>query len=144
MLKSSEVRKSVPVKRSVAHRMKAVIVEDDQFVAATIAAMLAKKDIDVISFPALTPARDFLEREKVNLAIVDLGLPDGEGLDLVKYIRSSELNSATPIIIATANKSDSVLFDALGPGGAMFVSQKPINWQCLEFVLDGTVMSQPA
>lgn len=144
MLKPSALRKSEIHRKPVSHKMKAVIVEDDQFVAATIAAMLAKKDIDVMSFPALTPARDFLEREKVHLAIVDLGLPDGEGLDLVKYIRSSELNSATPIIIATANKSDSVLFEALGPGGAMFVSQKPINWQCLEFVLDGTVMSQTA
>lgn len=121
-------------------KLRAVVVEDDAFVMATLQLKLARKGIEVVPFGALTPAREFLAKEKVDFAVIDLGLPDGEGLDLLKFIRQTSVNKDTPVIIATANRSDAVLEEALGRDGAMFVSQKPIDWSCLEYVIDGTVL----
>lgn len=122
--------------------LRAVVVEDDAFVLATIEMRLAKRDVETVGFGAISPARDYLQRQKVDFAIIDLGLPDGDGLELLKFIRQTPLNKEIPIIIATANRSDTLLKDVLGPDRAIFVSQKPIDWACLQYVLDGTVLQQ--
>lgn len=122
-------------------RVRAVVVEDDAFVAAAITAKLERRNIEVIWFDGFVAARDYLSRQAADFAILDIGLPDGNGLDLIGVIRQSPLNKEMPVVIATSNTSDSLLIEALGPQRAMFVSQKPIDWNRLQLVLDGTVLS---
>lgn len=122
--------------------IKAVIVEDDEFVLATIQGRLAKRKIESVPFTHVAAAREYFEKEKADLAIIDLSLPDGKGIDLIKFIRTTRLNSGIPVIIATANRSDGLLKEALSRDLAMFVSQKPIDWACLDYVIEGTVMKE--
>jgi DNA-binding response OmpR family regulator len=122
------------------HTLKAVIVEDDEFVIATMRARLARRNIESVAFTHIAAARDFFENERADLAIIDLGLPDGRGLDLIRFIRTTRLNKNIPVIIATANRGDNLLTEALSRDVAMFVSQKPIDWACLEYVIEGTVL----
>ncbi len=71
---------------------------------------------------------------------MDLGLPDGNGMDLIKEIRASEVNDKLPIIIATSNEDEQTAMQAYDQHGAMLVSRKPIAWSCLEYVLQNTVV----
>jgi DNA-binding response OmpR family regulator len=133
---------SKSVKGMSPRTIKAVIVEDDEFVLATIQGRLAKRKIESVPFTHVAAAREFFEKEKADLAIIDLSLPDGKGIDLIKFIRTTRLNSDIPVIIATANRSDGLLKEALSRDLAMFVSQKPIDWACLDYVIEGTVMKE--
>lgn len=118
----------------------AMVVDDDKFMLATIKLRLAKKGIEVVTFETITEARVYIATAKIDFAILDLGLPDGDGMELLSDIRNSDINRDIPIIIATARQDDKTLIDALKKGGAMLVSQKPIDWACLDFVLDSTVL----
>jgi two-component system phosphate regulon response regulator PhoB/two-component system alkaline phosphatase synthesis response regulator PhoP len=58
----------------------------------------------------------FLQREKPDLIILDLMLPDIDGLDVCRYLRKSEALAQIPVIMLTArgDESDKVLGLGLG------------------------------
>lgn len=119
----------------------AVVVDDDAFVLASIVAKLKKMNVEATSFQAVAPAIAHLNRVKVDFAIIDLGLPDGDGTEIITAMRSSKTNAETPVVVVTASKDDEVFMSTLKDGRAMFVSQKPIDWSCLEYLLEGTVLN---
>lgn len=121
--------------------VKALVVEDDKLVSATIAVRLKRRGIEPIQFDSIEKAREFLSRNRVAFAILDLGLPDGDGRELLDDIRRSTINYDIPIIVVTGSKDEWLPQEMLGRARAMFLSQKPIDWRCLDFVIDGTVAS---
>ncbi len=68
----------------------------------------------------------FLRREKPDLILLDLMLPDIDGLDVCRYLRKSEGLSDVPVIMLTArgDESDKVL--GLGLGADDYVT-KPFS-----------------
>lgn len=64
--------------------------------------------------PTLRQARQLLERSIYDVAIVDLSLPDGSGLDLLR--EQQQRNIATCFIVATIHDDDEHLFGALRAG----------------------------
>lgn len=64
--------------------------------------------------PTLRQARQFLDRFIYEIAIVDLSLPDGSGLDLLR--EQKQRNVATSFIVATIHDDDEHLFGALRAG----------------------------
>lgn len=131
-------RQSAPKSTS---RMLAIVVDDDAFVRATICARLAKMNIAAEEFGNVEESVDFVQNNPFDFAIVDLGLPDGTGHEIITAIRNSERNSDAPVIIVTADQSDRTYMEGLGHDRAMFVSQKPIDWDCLNCVLEGTILN---
>jgi len=83
--------------------MKLLIVEDNEQLVEEIATFL--KENNFISEYALTlrKAKEKVELYQYDLVIVDLGLPDGDGLDLIPRIK--EKDSETAIIVLTAKDS---------------------------------------
>lgn len=120
----------------------AIVVDDDAFVLATIIARLKKMGVDAVPFQAVGPTIEYIKSHKADFAIIDLGLPDGDGSEIITAARNSKANADMPIIIVTANKNDRTFMQSLENGRAMFVSQKPIDWSCLEYVLQGTVLEK--
>lgn len=64
--------------------------------------------------PTLRLARQFLDRSAYDVVIVDLSLPDGSGLDLLR--EQQRRNGATCFIVATIHDDDEHLFGALRAG----------------------------
>lgn len=122
----------------------AAVVEDDNFVAATIVARLARLEVDASVFPDLHTARQEFKSRHFDFAIFDVNLPDGSGIDLIKEIRAGENNSEIPVIIATSNSDERLVMEAYSDSGVMLVSHKPIEWRCLEYVLEQTVIKEAA
>lgn len=79
------------------------LVEDHARLGQLIAAALSKAGIETDLFQRLNPAMYSLRREGYAVAVVDRGLPDGDGLDLVRSLRSSGL--ALPCLVLTARDS---------------------------------------
>lgn len=76
----------------------------------------------------LAQAKHFLSEYKYDACITDLNLPDGNGIDLVKYV--THHYPKTPIAVLTAYANMDIAISALKSGAFDFVS-KPINQQHL-------------
>ena len=77
------------------------LLEDDETMVRGIAMALTGMDTFVTCRSALTQAREALAEEQFDLLILDINLPDGSGLDLLRQVRAE--GDATPVILLTAN-----------------------------------------
>jgi len=76
-----------------------LLVEDDKALALGIEFTLIDEGYEVLKASTLDEGKTLFEREKPDLIILDVNLPDGSGYDLCKYIRTK---SDVPIIFLTA------------------------------------------
>ena len=77
------------------------LLEDDETLGRGIAMALTGTDTSVTCRSTLTQARETLAEECFDLLILDINLPDGSGLDLLRQVRWE--GNATPVILLTAN-----------------------------------------
>lgn len=82
------------------------IVEDEPDIVSLISLHLKKEGFLVKSFLDAQSFYAFLKEEVPDLIILDLMLPDADGLDICKFIRQKEVYAATRIIMLTARSSE--------------------------------------
>ena len=80
--------------------MRVLLVEDDELLADAIARGLRVAAFVVHSVRTATQASELLATEQFDLAIVDVGLPDADGLTLLKALRSK--GRGIPALVLTA------------------------------------------
>lgn len=68
----------------------------------------------------------FLQRDKPDLILLDLMLPDIDGLDVCRYLRKTESLSSIPVIMLTARGDESDKILGLGLGADDYVT-KPFS-----------------
>lgn len=83
--------------------MKILIIEDEQRLAAHMHEALLGAGHETCLADSLLAARKCVDVFKPELVLLDLGLPDGDGLDLLAAIKSG--TEATPVIILSARDS---------------------------------------
>ena len=88
-----------------------LLVEDDPVVRAFLSDNLVADGFEVLATDSLRDAVRALELRQPDLAIVDIGLPDGSGLDLVSHIRSSgglgsRIDPALPLVLLTGRAGE--------------------------------------
>ena len=77
------------------------LLEDDDTLGRGIAMALRGPECAVVCRASLAQAHPALAAEDFDLLILDVNLPDGSGLDLLRQIRSA--GSTVPVILLTAN-----------------------------------------
>lgn len=77
------------------------LLEDDETLGRGIAIALTGPETSVVCQPSLAKARETLAEDRFDLLILDVNLPDGSGLDLLRQVRLE--GDATPVILLTAN-----------------------------------------
>lgn len=78
---------------------KILLVEDDFNLGQIIDDSLQKEGFNIIRAKSISEAKELFSKE-INLILLDWMLPDGQGLDFLKELRSKEIQ--TPIIMLTA------------------------------------------
>ena len=94
-----------------------LIVEDDRTIAESIAFILEQDSFSCQWFDNGTDALDYVENNAVDLMLLDVGLPDMSGFDVLRKLR---IKSDLPVVIITArdDESDQVLaLEGLGANG---------------------------
>jgi DNA-binding response OmpR family regulator len=95
-----------------------LLIEDDHRIREALARALASRGHEVrSSATGLAGVEDALG-DPVDLVVLDLGLPDVDGLDVLKMIRSV---SPVPIVIATARDDEAEIVRALDAGADDYV-----------------------
>ena len=82
-----------------------LIVEDNDIAQRMTAMMFKSQGADVWLAPTAKEALLMANTQRFSLIIMDIGLPDGCGLEISEHIRNNpgSLNHQTPIIVVTAH-----------------------------------------
>jgi len=80
--------------------MRLLLVEDTQDVAEAIVASFARRGDAIDHCASAGAARDALAVQGYDVVILDINLPDGTGVDLLREIRRRQ--DATPVLMLTA------------------------------------------
>jgi DNA-binding response OmpR family regulator len=100
-----------------------LIVEDDPMLGEALLSGLSRY-FPAILVTSLNDARHHLETTDLALVVLDLSLPDGSGLDLLREIRAARL--ALPVIILTARDGAKHRIEGLELGADDYVG-KPFD-----------------
>ncbi|MEK7705948.1 MAG: response regulator [Myxococcota bacterium] len=107
---------------------KIMVVEDSPAMRGLIASILGQiEDIEVIEAENGYDALRRLPREAVDLIIMDINMPDINGLELLSFVRKSPSLAQTPVIIVTteASEQDRKRAQALGANSYVTKPFKP-------------------
>jgi two-component system OmpR family response regulator/two-component system response regulator QseB len=110
--------------------MRVLVVEDDQGIATGLAAHLARAGHAVDCTGAVGPAWGALGGEPYDVVLLDLGLPDGDGIDLLRRLRGAPPgrlpDPATPVLVITARDQVSARIAGLDLGADDYLT-KPFD-----------------
>jgi len=104
-----------------------LIVEDDISLNRGIALVFHKDDMNIKQAYDVKTAHKIFSISKIDLIILDVNLPDGNGLDFCKAVRAS---SNVPIIFLTANDMEVDVVTGLELGGDDYIT-KPFSLMIL-------------
>ena len=80
-----------------------LLLEDDPAIARTVAYALERDGLVVTHSLLVHDARQQLQRSRFDLLVLDVGLPDGSGLDLLRDVRNAAPTAALPVLMLSAH-----------------------------------------
>jgi two-component system response regulator PilR (NtrC family) len=114
----------------------ALIVDDEPDIRELLELTLGRMQIDTRSAATLAEAREWLTRERFDICLTDMRLPDGNGIDLVRHIQQQEIN--LPAAVITAYGSMDTAVEALKAGAFDFVT-KPVDLHVLRNLVNSVL-----
>jgi len=108
-----------------------LIVEDDEDFRASVAALVSREGYRTYEADTLAAARETLAEAAPDVVLLDLGLPDGDGLDL---LADAELTDRAAFVVLTGAAAVESAVAALREGALDYL-QKPIDRARLQSIL---------
>ena len=105
-----------------------IIVEDDKSLNQGLCKALADQNRQVISCQNICSAREQLALGGAALVLLDINLPDGNGLDFLQEIKAA--SPCLPVIMLTANDTDMDIVEGLEKGADDYIT-KPFSLSVL-------------
>ena len=104
-------------------KWKILVVEDDAPVRHLITVSLSAEDYAVIAAGTAAEAVNLAATQNPDMILLDLGLPDADGVEVIRKIR---LWTETPIIVISARDEDTDKIEALDAGADDYLT-KPFS-----------------
>ena len=104
----------------MADKHKILIVEDDKYIINFISMSLKKEDYDYVIAKTCGEANALFYANRPDMIILDLGLPDGDGIEIIKNVREI---SKIPIIVVSARQEEEEKIQALDLGADDYVTK---------------------
>jgi DNA-binding response OmpR family regulator len=98
-----------------------LLVEDDERISEPLIRVLRSEGFDVLHVDAGSPALDVVESERPDLVLLDLTLPDIDGLDVCRRIRTAHPD--LPVIMLTARAEEMDVIVGLNAGADDYVAK---------------------
>lgn len=120
-----------------------LVVEDDAFQSLSVEIALRSAGHEVLTAGGARVAAELLQNDvlpDIDLLVIDLGLPDARGEDLIRFVRMHPRFASLPIVIATAKT-------ALSPAvrhAAAAVFNKPYDVEALQAEVDRLLRTRAA
>jgi DNA-binding NtrC family response regulator len=119
--------------------LNALVIDDDPEFCESMAKLVEHEGFGVRQADSLGQARDVLAGGAIDLVLMDLALPDGEGLELA---RDEAVGQGTSFVVVTGQASVDTAVEALQKGALDYLT-KPVDRRRMQTVL-GHVRRQAA
>ncbi|UPT62750.1 MAG: response regulator [Hyphomonadaceae bacterium JAD_PAG50586_4] len=101
-------------------RLKALIVDDEKAIRRFLRSTLVAEEFEVVEAETIAEARAFAEKLRPDLVVLDLGLPDGDGAELIApFIALSK----PAILVLSALDEEARKVQALNLGADDFITK---------------------
>src|SRR5688572_21849440 len=97
-----------------------LVVDDEPNILGTLAPLLRTRGYEVVTAMTANAAREALARDRPDLIVLDLGLPDVDGVELCREIRETH---SVPIVVLSARGGESDKVRALDVGADDYVTK---------------------
>lgn len=102
------------------NKYKILVIEDESNIRSFVQTVLETGGYHVLSAATCSQGEMMFSSHVPDMVILDLGLPDGDGLD---FIRSVRMDSATPILVLSARTMESDKVEALDLGANDYMTK---------------------
>ena len=82
---------------------KLLLLEDDPAIARTVAYALERDGVQVTHSLLVHDARQQMASHRFDLLVLDVGLPEGSGLDLLRDVRNAARTASLPVLMLSAH-----------------------------------------
>ncbi len=109
-----------------------LLVEDDQADAALVSRLLQKAQIfprKVRLVGSLSAAKAALENHEIDAVLLDLGLPDCQGVECVRALR--QVAPDLPVVVLTGREDSELAMTCLAAGAQDYLSKGQIGYESL-------------
>ena len=113
--------------------MRVLVIDDEQDICKLLELSLTKMGAGCATAASISQGKRALGRERFDLCLTDLRLPDGDGVALVDYVQRH--HPALPVAVLTAYGSMESAIRALKHGAFDFLA-KPVSMQQLRSLVD--------
>ncbi len=107
-----------------------LVVDDDTFMRALLSRVLGEAHYEVECAADAMEALGLLRRRRPDLILMDVSLPDIDGIELTRRLKACEADADIPVLMLTGQSEKQVIVDSLGAGAADFVV-KPFDREIL-------------
>ena len=104
----------------MSNKYKILLVEDEENIITFVSALLEAGDYQVVTANNCKNGIMMFRSHIPDLVVLDLGLPDGDGLNVLREIRKT---SSVPVIILSARNNESEKVRALDNGANDYVTK---------------------
>lgn len=102
------------------NKYKILLIEDEENIRTMISAMLDSAGYSPIEAGSCAAGRTMAMSHMPDLIVLDLGLPDEDGLEFLKWLRQAAL---TPVIVLSARSDESDKVEALDLGANDYITK---------------------
>jgi signal transduction histidine kinase/DNA-binding NarL/FixJ family response regulator len=120
-----------------------LVVADEAADREVLMRCLEKRGYQVTPAEGAGQALALVESQPFDLMLLDLRMPEMDGLEVLKRVRRMYTASALPVILVTAKGSSGDVVDALGLGANDYV-RKPVDYPVLFLRVDAQIMRKRA
>lgn len=103
--------------------MKILVIEDDRYITGFLSLSLKKEEYDILIAQTAAEGMFLFTSHHPDIVLLDLGLPDKDGVEVIRDIRSF---SGTPILVISARDQEKEKIEALDAGADDYIT-KPFH-----------------
>jgi len=109
-------------------RTRVLVVDDDPEIVTFLATLLELEGIESQVATSAAAALSMLDRGLPNLVLLDIAMPDRDGLDLCRALKKDPRTRDVPVFVVSARPGKDVVDRALAAGAEEFI-RKPFENQ---------------
>lgn len=114
----------------------ALVIDDEPDICELLTLTLGRMNIATVVAEDVSSAKAELSKQRFDLCLTDMRLPDGDGLELVEWMQSH--SAGVPVAVITAHGNVETAVQALKLGAFDFIS-KPLDLQNLRNIVESAL-----
>ena len=116
----------------LALRRRVLVVDDDPEIVTFLATLLELEGIESTVATSAAAALEKLEHGLPNLVLLDIAMPDRDGLDLCRALKKDPRTRDVPVFVVSARPGKDVVERALAAGAEEFIRKPFENQELIE------------